>query len=106
MLSKYENLEVFPKEILLMIGLYLEPKDLLNFCICNKRIYEEIWKNNKYWIHKLKADFDTTYPSKPVIYTTKSYYKILYKYFNTITKNLDQISPPCTYECLNSDITT
>lgn len=45
------------KDILVIIALKLEYKDILNFCLTEKRIYKLIYENNNFWRNKLYREY-------------------------------------------------
>ena len=55
-------LESLPKDVIRKIGLELNPRDVINMCLSNKRLNSIICEDTNFWRNKIYIDFPTRIP--------------------------------------------
>jgi hypothetical protein len=54
-------MEYFSRDVLYCIGIKMNIQTLINFCSCNKKINEKLYKSNPLWRFKIQEDYPHQY---------------------------------------------
>ena len=48
---------ILPKDVIMYMGLYLKPNDIINFSLTNTKYYNFLCNNNLFWMNKVLYDY-------------------------------------------------
>ena len=74
------NIIDLSKDIRYSISLFLQPKDLISFALCNKKMYQMVI-DETFWFRKLCHDY-TNYSIPPPNITLRRWYELVYIMIN------------------------